>query len=295
MTKWLSRGLAALLLALSATALVLGVKLYQQRETLKGRTQKLEAAVRQVASTIEAEDGVPDVKLTLPDDQLKTFTPVPGGPATMDVPLNLLVGGAQRQLARLNTTRTELADTRAELGRTVDTLTRTSNDLVSARETIKQQEAAIEEKNTAIAEKDTQIRGLEKEKGELQATRDEQKQQIEDLEVENRDLIDTNAFLVAKVDELEKMISPDMRREAIPKGKIGLVVYVSPEWNFLLVRLDPTRARYVGPETELLIHRSDRFVGKVRVQTVVEDTLAVAEIVNDWQQHPFGKGDEVIF
>jgi len=41
-SKWIMRSLVILLFALSGTALVLGIILFQQREMLKGRTQKLE-------------------------------------------------------------------------------------------------------------------------------------------------------------------------------------------------------------------------------------------------------------
>ena len=52
-SKWILRGLVILLFALSGTALVLGIILFKQRETLKGRTQKLEMAAKQVAATLE--------------------------------------------------------------------------------------------------------------------------------------------------------------------------------------------------------------------------------------------------
>ena len=54
-SKWIMRSLVILLFVLSASALVLGVMLFKQRETLKGRTQKLEAAAKQVAATLEEQ------------------------------------------------------------------------------------------------------------------------------------------------------------------------------------------------------------------------------------------------
>ena len=86
-SKWIMRGLVILLFALSGTALVLGIILFKQSETLKGRTQKLEMAAKQVAGTLQKDDTNPDVKLNLPDDQLKTYHAKPGGPPAMDVPL----------------------------------------------------------------------------------------------------------------------------------------------------------------------------------------------------------------
>ena len=293
-SKWIMRSLVILLFALSGTALVLGIILFQQRETLKGRTQKLEMAAKQVAATLEKDDTNPDIKLTLPDDQLKTYQAKPGGAPTMDGPLNQMVNAAQHQLTRLNNTRTELADTKTVLANTRETLTITSNDLVAAKGTIEDQNVTIEARNATINEKEAAIQKLGKEKIDLLANVETLKQQTDDLEAENRDLTDTNAVLQAKVVELDKMVNPEMRKAALPKGQLGRVAFVNPEWNFVIMRLSPEIAKNIVPNLELLVHRSDRLVGKVRVQTVL-DNLVVAEIVNDWQQMPCAQGDYVMY
>lgn len=293
-SKWIMRSLVILLFALSGTALVLGIIMFQQRETLKGRTQKLEMAAKQVAATLEKDDTNPDVKLTLPDDQLKTYKAKPGGPPTMDGPLNQMVSAAQHQLTRLNNTRSELADTKTMLANTRETLQITSNDLVVARHTIEDQNATIEARNATINEKEVAIQKLEKEKTDLLANVETLKQQTDDLETENRDLTDANAVLQAKVMDLDKMVNPELRKAALPKGQLGSVTLVNPEWNFVIMRLSPEITKNITPNLELLIHRNDRLVGKVRVQTMV-DNLAVAEIVSDWQQMPCEKGDYVMY
>ncbi|MCX6992021.1 MAG: hypothetical protein NT011_02640 [Kiritimatiellaeota bacterium] len=293
-SKWIMRSLVILLFVLSGAALALGIILFQQRETLKGRTQKLELAAKQVAATLEKDDTNPDVKLTLPDDQLKTYQAKPGGAPAMDGPLNQMVNAAQHQLTRLNNTRMELADTKTTLANTCETLKITSNDLVTAQGTIKDQNVTIEARNATISEKEVAIQKLEKEKTDLLASVETMKQQTDDLEAENRDLTDANAVLQAKVVELDKMVNPELRKAAIPKGLLGSVAYVNPEWNFVIMRLSPQNAKLIMPDLELLIHRSDRLVGKVRVQTVV-DNLVVAEIVSDWQQMPCEKGDYVMY
>ncbi|MBU4365901.1 MAG: hypothetical protein KKF10_02085 [Verrucomicrobia bacterium] len=293
-SKWIMRSLVILLFALSGAALVLGIILFQQRETLKGRTQKLEMAAKQVAATLEKDDTNPDVKLTLPDDQLKTYRAKPGGPPSMDGPLNQMVNAAQHQLTRLNNTREELTDTKTMLANTREKLTIISNDLVAAQDTIKEQNVTIEARNATINEKEVAIQKLEKEKTDLLANVETLKQQTADLEAENRDLTDANAVLQAKVVELDKMVNPELRKASLPKGQLGSVAFVNPEWNFVIMRVSPESAKNIIPNLELLIHRSDRLVGKVRVQTVV-DNLVVAEIVNDWQQMPCEKGDYVMY
>lgn len=293
-SKWIMRSLVILLFVLSGTALVLGIILFQQRETLKGRTQKLEMAVKQVAATLEKDDTNPDIKLTLPEDQLKTYKSKPGGTPAMDGPLNQMVSAAQHQLTRLNDTRAELGDTKTTLANTRETLATTSNNLVTAQGTIKDQNATIEARNATISEKEVAIQKLEKEKSDLLANAETLKQQTEDLEAENRDLTDTNAALQAKIVELDKMVNPELRKAAIPKGQLGIVAYVNSEWNFVIVSMAPQNAKSVMPNLDLLIHRDARLVGKVRVQTVV-DNLAVAEIIGDWQQMPCEKGDYVMY
>lgn len=56
----LLRILVVLLLLLAAAALALGMKLFQQREILKGRAQKLESAVVALGTTLEAEPASVD-------------------------------------------------------------------------------------------------------------------------------------------------------------------------------------------------------------------------------------------
>ncbi|MBI2438841.1 MAG: hypothetical protein HYV36_08545 [Lentisphaerae bacterium] len=292
--KWVMRALVILLGALSGAALALGIVLFQQRETLKGRTQKLEKAVKQVAATLEKDETNTDLKVSLPDDQLKTYKAVKGGPPAMDGALNEMVGAAQNQLQRLNAKRTELADTKTVLAQTQETLATTSNELVTAQAAITEKNAAIEARDATISEKEVELQKLAKEKSALLAAAETVKQQIDDLETENRDLTDANADLQAKVAELEKTINPELRKAEIPKGQLGVVAHVNPEWNFVVVRVAPENAKNIMPDLELLIHRTARLVGKVRVQAVV-DNLAVAEIVNDWQQIPCEKGDYVMY
>lgn len=281
------------ILVLSIGALVMALLLFQQRETLKGRTQKLEATIHKVAATLEVEGGT-NAMLSIADNQLKTFKSKPNGPATMDVPLNQLVNAAQSQFVRLNNTRIELTGTKQTLAETQEELKDTKTELASAQTTIKEQETAIEAKNTVISEKETAIKNLEREKGDLIAKADGMKIQLDELENEKRDLTDQLAALEDKVVLLEAKINPDLLKKAIPKGQQGIVAYVNPDWNFLIVRLSPESVKTTTPELELMVYRMDKLVGKVRVASIVEN-MAVAEIINDWQQMPPQNGDGILY
>ncbi|MFA7157835.1 MAG: hypothetical protein WC299_00925 [Kiritimatiellia bacterium] len=293
MFKLITRVAIVLALALSVAALVLAVKLFQQRETLKGRTQKLEDTVHKVAATLEVKGGT-NAMLKLADDQLKTFKQVPGGPQTMDAPLNQLVLAAQDQLITLNNTRSELADTKVTLAKTQEELGATKTELASAKDKIKEQEGVIEAKNNTIVEKETAIRNLETEKSELMTKIEVVNSQVLELQVENEELMDKNDVIESKLVDYEARLFPELARKAIPKGHQGTVTYVNPDWNFLIVKLAPTSVKSTIPDLEFMIYRLDKLVGKVRVQSVV-DNLAVAEILPDWQQVIPQNGDGILY
>ena len=280
------------LFVLNGAALVFGLLLFQQRETLKGRTQKLEAAVKQVAATIEAGDNS-DAKLVIIDDQLKTYKQKPGGPPPMDIPLNQLTRAAQDQLGRLNGTRTVLAETKAVLAKTEDELKTTQNDLAAAKTEIGKLNDTVNAKNALIDEKDVAIKNLEREKGELNAKLESVKNQVEDLESQNTELTDQMAKLQDEVKTLKMAQGADGKFQ-IPKGQHGQVLYVDPDWNFLIIGIGAESQKNMCPDLELMVSRADRLVGKVRVKAI-ENNLAIADIMNDWQQIPPQKGDYVIY
>jgi len=280
-------------LVLSIGALVMAVLLFQQRETLKGRTQKLEGTIHKIAATLEVE-GATNAMLSIPDDQLKTFKSKPGGPPTMDLPLSRMVTAAQSQLVRLNNTRSELADTKLTLAKTQDDLKNTRVELASANEKIKEQEGIIEAKNNVISEKEVAIKNLEREKSELAAKADAVKTQLDEMEAENRDLTDQLAALEDKAISLEARAFPELQKKVIPKGQQGIVAYVNPDWNFLILRLTPESVKNTTPDLELMVYRLDKLVGKVRIASIAGD-LAVAEIINDWQQAVPQNGDGILY
>lgn len=280
------------LLVLNSAALIFGILLFQQRETLKGRTQKLETTIKQIASTIEAGDAT-EVKMVIQDDQLKTYKQKPGGPPPMDIPLQQLTVGAQNQLARLNGTRSVLAETKVTLAKTEDELKITRNDLTNAKGEIVQLNETVASKNAVIEEKEVSIKSLEREKGELVAKVEALKPQMEELETQNRDLTDQVAELEDKIQTLVSAATPGDKAQ-LPKGQQGTVLYVNPDWNFLIIGIDADSQTSLIPNAELLIHRDDRLVGKIRVESI-KDNMAIADIINDWQQLSPQKGDYVIY
>ena len=256
---------------------------------MKGRTQKLETAIQQVAATIEAGDNT-DLKITLAEDQLKTYKQRPGGPPAMDESLHQLTSAARDQLTRLNGTRTVLAETKQTLAETRSELKTTQDELASARNDISLLQDTVAAKDMEIAEQEVAIQGLSKEKEILIAQAEEIKVQLEDLEVQNRDLIDQ----LAEIQIHQEQIAQKPEERTLPKGHQGRVLLINPEWNFLVIGLTQESLKTMSPDVEVLIHRADQLVGKGRINTIT-DNMAIAEIINDWQQMPPQKGDYVIY
>jgi chromosome segregation ATPase len=280
---------------MAGAALIMGVVLFQQREMLKGRTQKLQYAIKQVANTLEAADGS-DVKLAIKDAELQTYKQKPGGPAAMDVPLNQFIRAAQDQLGRLNGTRTTLAETKATLAKTEEDLGTTRTNLATAKAEIVTLNDTVKARDATIEEKNTSIKNLEKEKTDLIAEREKLNTEVASLKTGLNDLKDQLEKKDKEIRELRaaKAANPDAKIE-LTKGQHGKVLYVDPEWNFLVIGLSSEESRNnVTANLEFLIHREDKLVGKVRVKSI-ESNMVIADIVNDFMTLLPQKGDFVMY
>ena len=281
-----------LLLLASAAALWFGIRLFPLREELKGRTQKLEAAVRQIAATVEQSDDNPAF-VVIAEDQLKTFKNPAGGPAPMDAPLSQLTVAAQNQLARLNETRRVLGETRDTLAQTTEDLRATKSDLAAARTTIQERDESIAGLQASVAERDNTIRAMERSEKEMNGRVDTLKVAIDDLEIQKRNLQDQIAGLQRKVTDLEARANPEASKAQLSQGQLGVVLFANPEWNFVVLGFDKDNMTPIAPKLEFLVQRADQLVGKVRVESVVEN-MAIAEILVDWQKLAPREGDNIM-
>ena len=71
----------------------------------------------------------------------------------------------------------------------------------------------------------------------------------------------------------------------------GRVLVANPEWNFVVI--DKGKRAALKPNFLLLVHRDTEPVGKIRIRKVEED-LAIAEIVQAWEDRQLDAGDEFI-
>lgn len=302
----LLRILIIVMLLLSAAALGLGVKLFGQRETLKGRTQTLEQGVLSLTKTVEADLGeslttkeLPTMDTRVTADRLTAFTP---GAASNDLnaALNELIGRARVQHDRLNETRTALADTQTTLADTEKAKQKVEGELDTEKKTVKEQEQKIAGLNEDVTKKTAAITELEGTKKTLEEQIDEQKTKIGKLEDDKADLKSAKEQVEKK---LAEMMKAQMQQTAagdtpkgIPPGLKGQVLFVNPDWNFVI--LGVAQDSGVAPAVDLIVQREDKLIGKLRVSEVKPDyNLAVAEILGDWRQDDLKvqEGDYVIY
>ncbi|MDZ4197692.1 MAG: hypothetical protein U1E27_00240, partial [Kiritimatiellia bacterium] len=91
-----------------------------------------------------------------------------------------------------------------------------------------------------------------------------------------------------EIERLKALIPGELMSEVPPMS--GQVLLVNPEWNFVIVSLG--KADKLVPAVEMIIHRGDKMVGKVRITSVM-DNVSVAEIQRGWEQLPIQEGDRV--
>lgn len=272
--------LVIVLLVLGIISLILGSMLFSQREILKGRTLLHEEAVVKIAQNLQME-GLDPNRIT---QQMKDYN-------TMRTPLDLVAVAAQNKHEMLVQTKADLDATRTELANTKTELEGTKNDLAAAQQKIVDLNDTIEKKNVELVEANGRIVQLEQDKNGLQLQIDDLNNQLLKSEDEMRDLQDKIATLEKVIKDLEaKEGTPGMAR--IPVGTMGRVLVVNPDWNFVV--LDIGSDQGLVPNAEMLVHRKDQLIGKVRI-SAVEKTLAIAEILGDWTKQPINEGDYVLY
>jgi septal ring factor EnvC (AmiA/AmiB activator) len=272
----LLKPLVIVLLVLSIVSLVLGIMLFSKREVLKGRTLKLEDAAANVAQKLHFEN--------FNSEQLKHYD-------QMDAPLQQLAVYADTQYEELQLTKDDLENTKADLARVQSELQGVKTELANTQQQVEQLQTDIENKEVELAQAYTQVDQLEQDKESLQIEIDDLNNKLVQAEDETRDLQDQVATLEQTISNMEIELG-DRPTQTLPKGLTGRILVVNPYWNFVI--LDIGSEAGLAPNAEMLVHRDDRLIGKVRISSVEED-MAVAEILNDWEQVPIREGDYVLF
>ena len=273
-----------LLLVLSIAALVLGIQLFGKREILKGRTQKLEASVTSLATTLNAakDPFIKEAGVTLNSENLSTYE-------NMDTELNRLRVLAENRYGELDNTYADLKRTSDELNVTKDELAQTKDQLERAQQQVVALNETVTQKNAEIARQGDQIGQLEQDKAGLQVQIDDLNTTVAKMEDEQQDLKDKITTLEQTVVELEGLTGSG-NVKALPKGLHGTVVVVNKDWNFVILDLGSNDG--LVPNAEMLVHRGDKLIGKVLISGVTRD-LSIADINAEWVQGQVKEGDFV--
>ncbi len=273
----LLKPMVIVLLVLSIASLVLGIMLFNEREIMKGRTQRLENAVAEFAQSLHYEDL--DRQALMDYDRMETV-------------LNRVNVHAALTWQELQDTIQDLANTRLDLEQTREELRVTQDQLDAAEQRIARLEDDLEERTAELARANQEITQLERDKSRLEGRVDEMEMQIAQMEEEQLEMEETIADQRADIEELEAQLFPDDDVIGTPPGLTGRILVVNPDWNFVVLNVG--REDGLSLNTEMLVHREDALVGRVRVSSV-EDRLSVAEIISDWEQLPLEEGDHVLF
>jgi predicted RNase H-like nuclease (RuvC/YqgF family) len=271
------RVMIVLILLLSAGALGLGIVLFTQREALKGRTQKTEKALADIAKNLQKKFDV---------ESIKDY-------ATMDGPLNQLAAEAQNTWNTLVQTSNDLEQTRTTLAETKTKLSETETALDQTKQQVEQLKTTVAEKETQISELNTKLASAEQEKSQLKTQLDDTNNQLAKTKEELNDtkdkLANTEQEVVSLKNELH-ICKGDT--EPLRRGLTGKIMLVNPQWEFCV--LDIGSDAGVVPNGVMLVHRDDKLVGKVKIG-IVKRNMAVADIMGDWTQAPIQEGDSVVY
>jgi hypothetical protein len=196
----------------------------------------------------------------------------------------------------------ELATATAEKEQALAQATKTAADLAKATEDLNELKTKFSTAEMQLAqvtaERDEAIKKLAEQPSGQVAQVDNSAQ----TELLNR--IQEQELLIAKLQSeldsskgrIQEYVQQAKQREAkvLAKGTEGRILAVNPAWNFVVLSLGDKQN--VTNNTELLVKRGTRYLGKVRV-TSVEPTTSIADIVvNSMPQGAtITPGDTVIF
>ncbi len=275
----LLKPMVVVLLVLGIASLVLGIMLFGQREEVKGRTQLLENTAMEIASGLHY-DELRRTHLLEYDTRMRNA-------------LGQLSTHAAATQQDLLDTRQDLQNTILDLEQTEEELRVTQNALEESRNRVAQLEGTVETQRAEIARINRQVDELERTRDSLQARIDDMELQIAQLEEEGLEKDDQIAEMEELIARYEAELFPDDDGQiGTPVGLAGSILLVNPDWNFVILNIGSEQG--LSLNTEMLVHRDDDLIGRVRVINVKE-AFAIADILPRWQLSPLQEGDHVVF
>ena len=278
-----------LLTAIAAFVVQLAV-LFPQRTLIKERTQKLENGVSKVVGTLKdslPEEVQAEVKFKGANLKAATKDDLP----KLDKELTLANQAAQSVVQQWEYTKTDLENTRQDLENTKADLEATQAELDEKKSEIVRLNDTIRQKNEDIAERDRQVAMLEDEKTSLEANITNLEEEKLSLEEATAQLEADKALLQTQLEKCEGDLNKEEGNIRMPEGATGHIVYVNPEWNFVVIDIGSQGDAQVG--ATMIVHRDDNMIGKLRI-TDVRDDVSICEVMQDYQRAELREGDDVL-
>jgi DNA repair exonuclease SbcCD ATPase subunit len=272
-----------LMVILSGVSLWLGIELYQQREQLKGRAQKMERSLQAIAQQAAApqEPFIEAIAETVDPAVLMDYW-------QMDSQLQKVQNIVVTRYNELSDTYDVLQQTRDKLAATEQELAQTKQELAQTRQELAETRERLASTQAELAEANRKIATLEGTVAELNAEISRQKDEIAKLEDEKQALFDEKTQLEVILERLLK----DSATGVMRPGLTGKIVAANPEWNFVILDVGyKDGAKIAG---EMIVHRNEQIVGRVRIVDIRE-RMSIANIKRDWQQMPIQEGDRVVY
>jgi predicted nucleic acid-binding Zn-ribbon protein len=188
----------------------------------------------------------------------------------------------QQTRADLDETKTGLATAQAKL----DDKTKEANALKAQVAELAQLSKEAKTQLTAATETLEQIR---KAMGAVDLQNvDQIRNRLTALDDENKVLSDRLSAARAEKQKLQEEV--ELLRES-PIGLRGKVALVQDNWNFLV--LDIGQQQRVRPNTQFIVYRNGKMIGKVQVTSIGPNT-SVAEVLTDYSRGAPRVGDMVV-
>lgn len=273
----LLKPMVVVLLILSIISLVLAIMVFNEREILKGRADILVSSVGDIANNLQYTD--------LNHAALEDYD-------RMRTPLNQLSVHAELTFQDLMDTRQDLQNTRLDLEQTQEELRQAEDRAQRNLERAQAAEQLAEDNAAEAARANQQLRTVEGERDSLLSRVDDMEIQIAQMEDEKLELEERIIDQQALIEEYEAEIFAEAGEVGTPEGLRGEIIQVNTDWNFVILNVGS--AQGLTTNTEMLAHRGDEMIGRVRVSDVRE-AMAVAEIMSDWSRRSLQRGDNVLF
>jgi len=213
----------------------------------------------------------------------------------------------------LTATKATLAKTENKLKQTETDLTKTKGDLEQANATLLTTKAALDEKTkeadalkTQVADKDTQLQKATTDLAAAQGALTKIQEGLTRIGIGDIGSLDKLSEKILNLSEENKVLAQQLTSlhnenqklheqveflSTTPVGLRGRVQLVQSKWGFIV--MDLGHAQRVRPNTEFLVYRDSKFVGKVQVVSVAANNC-IAQILPDYQRRPPQPGDLVV-